>query len=544
MDPVIITLTFGLGYIIHRVGLPPLVGFLLAGLGLHTLGYSNTPLLSIVADAGVTLLLFTIGLKLKIKNLLKPEVWAGASIHMGLTIASLGCLLLCLAQFGLTFFFDLDFHTSLILAFGLSFSSTVFAVKILEECGRMDSLNGRTAIGILIIQDIIAVIYLTLSTGKVPSPWALLVIAMLPVAKRVFSYIMDRVGHGELQVMFGIFLALAAGAATFDLVGLKADLGALILGMLIAPHPRAKEMADSLMSVKDLLLVGFFLQIGLSGLPGASGMMAAFVLVLFLPVKMIIFFLILTRFKLTARTSFVTTMNLANYSEFGLIVCSLAAASGTIEQQWLVVLAIALSISLIIASPLNRHADKIFDSMKGILTKFETKTRHLEEQPLERGKWRIGIIGMGRVGAGAYDIFTEKFGDVVIGLDFNSETVTQQHAEGRRVLQGDVTDADLWRRLPPADSSFDLIVLTIDDLQSKLYTLKMLKKRGGKAKIAAVVQFDDEVQPLLDAGMDTVFNIYSEAGAGLATHICETFAITNKSGKQIEVGAYNFHKTT
>jgi predicted Kef-type K+ transport protein len=528
MDPIIITFTFGLGYLMHRVGLPPLVGFLLAGFGLHSLGYVNTPLLSTVADIGVTLLLFSIGLKLKIKSLLKPEVWAGATIHMGLTLAFLGFIIFSLAHIGLNFFFGLDFATALLVAFALSFSSTVFAVKILEESGRMSSLNGRTAIGVLIVQDIVAVVYLTISTGKVPSIWALAVIGLLPVARWVFMYMMDRVGHGELQVMFGIFLALAAGAATFDMVGLKADLGALILGVLIAPHPRAKEMANSLMNVKDLLLVGFFLQIGLSGLPDASGMIAAGLLILILPLKMILYFLVFTRFKLKARTSFITTMNLSNYSEFGLIVCTLAAAGGKVDQQWLVVLAIALSISLIIASPLNKHADSLFESMRNFLDKFETKTRLPEEMPYKRGLWRISIIGMGRVGAGAYDMFRDRFGDVVIGVDYSPDTVAFHQSEGREVGQGDITDPDFWRRLPEADSDLALVVLAIDGLESKLYAARMLKKRGSQASIAAVVQFDDEIQPLLDAGVDTVFNIYSEAGAGLAAHICDTLQTFTK----------------
>ncbi len=525
MDPVVITLIFCLGYLVYRVGLPPLVGFLLAGLGLHALGYTNTPLLTTVADTGVTLLLFSIGLKLKVKNLLKPEVWAGATIHMSLTLAFCGFIIFGLAHSGLTFFIGLDLATSLLLAFALSFSSTVFAVKILEENGRMNSLNGRTAIGVLIIQDIVAVVYLTLSTGKVPSIWAIAVISLLPVARRLFMYVMDRVGHGELQVLFGIFLALAAGAATFDMVGLKADLGALILGVIIAPHPRAKEMADSLMSVKDLLLVGFFLKIGLSGLPDMSGMIAAGFLVLLLPIKMIMYFLVFTRFKFKARTSFGTTMSLSNYSEFGLIVCTLAAAGGKVDQQWLVVLAIALSISLIIASPLNRHADRIFDGMKGFLKKFERKVRHPEEQPFERGDWSIGLIGMGRVGAGAYDMFKDRYGDVILGLDFNPETVAHHELNGREVKQADISDPDFWRRLPnEVSTNFRLVVLAIDDLDAKIFVARMLlEKKGFQGKVAAVAQFDDEVEPLLDAGVDTVFNMYSEAGAGLAAHVCDTF---------------------
>ncbi len=526
MDPAIITVVFGLGFLAYRVDLPPLVGFLIAGFVLHGLGYSTNPLLSTVADVGVTLLLFTIGLKLNVKSLLRSEIWAGASLHMLSCVVLFGFVVFGLAHSGLRFFSGIDITTILILAFGFSFSSTVFAVKILEESGRMNSLSGNTAIGVLIIQDIIAVIYLTISSGKIPSVWAIAVIALLPVARKVFLFMMDRVGHQELQVLFGLFLALAAGAASFDMVGLKADLGALILGMLIAPHPRAKEMAKSLMSIKDIMLVGFFLQIGLSGFPDITGLVAAAILILVLPLKMFLYFLVFTRFRLKARTAFITTMNLANYSEFGLIVCALAASSGQMDSQWLVVLAIALSVSLIIASPCNRHADALFEYMQHYLRKFETSRRHPDEAPYKQESWGIIIIGMGRVGVGAYEFFREKFGDVVLGVDFDGETVARQSEYGRTVRQADVTDPDFWQRLPAPDKSVKLVIMAIPNLEAKLLVIRKLKERNYRGDIAALAHFDDEVEALHKAGVDTAFNLYGEAGAGLAAHVCENLGVT------------------
>jgi len=526
MDPVILTVAFVLGYLAYRLGLPPLVGFLLAGLGLSAFGFTATPLLKTGAEVGITLLLFSIGLKLKIKSLLKPEVWAGASLHIGLTIAVFGFVLFSLGYSGLRFFFFVFLNTALLLAFSLSFSSTVFAVKILEESGRMTSLNGRTAIGVLIIQDIVAVVYLTVSTGKMPSLWALLVIAFLPIARKVFLLILSRVGHGELMVLFGLYIALIAGAHTFEAVDLKPDLGALILGMLMAPHPRAKEMADSLMSVKDILLIGFFLDIGLTGLPDASGLAAAGMLVLLLPLKMILYFLVFTRFTLTARTSFITTMNLASFSEFGLIVCALAVSQGHIDNQWLVIIAIALSVSLIIASPLNRHADRICERMRMLLKRFETKRRHPEEVPYKRQPWDIVIFGMGRIGTGAYNWFHDHFGNMaLVGFDFDRETVVQQKAEGRNIIEADVTDPDFWRRLPTPDGTVKLVILALANLDTMLHAINMLRRHGYQGEIAAVARYDDEVAVLCEAGVDTAFNVFSEAGAGLAAHVVNKLEI-------------------
>jgi len=188
-----------------------------------------------IADLGVLLLLFGIGLKLRIKNLIRPEIWCGTTVHMVITVVVLGAGIYGLGTVGLFAFSGMDLKTSLFVAFALSFSSTIFAVKVLEDKGEIRALHGRTAIGILIMQDIFAVIFLAASKIKLPSLWAVLLFGLFPL-RPVLMAIMDRCGHGELLVLFGLFMALVIGAAGFELVGLKADLGALILGALVADH--------------------------------------------------------------------------------------------------------------------------------------------------------------------------------------------------------------------------------------------------------------------------------------------------------------------
>lgn len=522
MDPLIIILAFGCGYLASRVNLPPLVGYLVAGFVLSTLGYESGPVIKEVADIGVTILLFSIGLKLKIKGLLRPEVWGGTTLHMLITVAIFSVGLMGLSSTGLAFFAGMGWTTSLLVAFALSFSSTVFAVKILEESGRASSLNGRTVIGVLIMQDIFAVLFLTFSTGKIPSVWAIVILAALPVARWVFMRMLDSIGHDELQVLFGFFLAFVAGAYAFDIVGLKADLGALIMGILLAPHARAKDLAKSLLNIKDFLLVGFFLDIGLSGLPSLQVLGASLILIAVLPIKVGLFFLLFTRFKFKARTSFISSLSLANYSEFGLIVGGLAVANGWLSSDWLLATAVALSISLVLASPFNRAADILFDSVRSRLKRFETVERHPDEEPYEPGDWRIAIVGMGRVGTGTYDYFTEKLGPVVMGLDFNADTVDKHLAADRQVALADVTDPDFWRKLPVTERSVKLIILTMPILESQLYVARKAREYGYDGEIAAVAQYDDQVEILREAGVATSFNVYNEAGTGLASHISET----------------------
>lgn len=519
MDPIILSVTFVLGLLANRMKLPALVGFLVAGFILNAMGFTVSEDIKDIGDLGVTLLLFTIGLKLKTKQLLRPEIWAAGSIHMTVTLLFFGLVVQLLTFTGLHFFVGLSVTTFLLIGFALSFSSTVFAVKIMEESGLSKSLNGRIAIGVLIIQDILAVLFITFSTGKTPSLWALLIIALLPAARWLFRYILDHTGHGELQVLFGMSLALAAGAGAFEMVGLKADLGALIMGMLLATHPRASELADSLLSLKDFMLLGFFLSIGLGGFPSMAALAVAAFFVLLIPLKSLLFFFLFTRFNVSARASFITAINLTSYSEFGLIVGAIGVSYGWMDSKWLVVMAIALSLSFIVASPLNMQAEELFERWRNFLNRFETEISHPEEELIaSTANWQIVIVGMGRSGTQTYDFLRKNFGDVILGVDADQEKIQRHKDAGREVMYADVSDGDFWRRLAPL-SSVKLGLLTIPSLDAKLYAMSMAKKVGSQSKLVATTEYDDEIELLLEGGADFAFNIYDGVGIGLASEI-------------------------
>lgn len=518
MDPLLIIVAFLLGFLVRQVGLPPLVGYLLAGFVLNWLGFRGGETLQVFADLGVTLLLFSIGLKLDIRSLIRPEIWGGASIHALVTVLVLGGAVLGLSLAGLPFFLELDVMQSFLVAFALSFSSTVFAVKILEEKGEMGAMHGRVAIGILIMQDIFAVVFLTFSLGKLPSLWALALPVIVLGLRPVLYKIMDRSGHGELLLLFGLFVAIALGAKGFELVGLKADLGALISGMLLAKHPKSSELAKTLMGFKDLLLVGFFLTIGLSGVPSLAAVGVAAILVVAVPLKTALFFLLLTRFKLRARSSLLGSLSLANYSEFGLIVAAVGTANGWLEPEWLVIIALALSVTFVIASPLNTTADALYLRYRSQLARFETDTRHPDDQPIEPEGVEIGIFGMGRLGTRAYDFMYQKFGDSVLGVDFNQQKVVEHRVAGRRVLLGDPSDPDFWLRMRMKKNRVRMVLLTMSKHQANLAAARHLKSINYSGFLAAVAHFDDQVEELRDAGVDAAFNFYNQAGLGFAEH--------------------------
>ena len=301
-----VSLAFLLGFLARLIGLPPLVGFLATGFLLNYLGIASGEMLPKLADLGITLLLFTVGLKLNPKVLLRPQVWSVTALHISIIIPLFGAAIFGLAVMGVSLFSGLDLKLALMLAFTLSFSSTVFVVKTLEKKGEMKSLHGRVAIGILIMQDLAAVIFLAASTGKLPSPWALLLFLLIPL-RPLFHYLLRKIGHGELLILYGMVLALG-GAELFELGGVKDDLGALIMGVLISTHPKSKEMAKSMLGFKDLFLVGFFLSIGMSGQLSLEALIIGLLLVPFVFIKSALFFALMTRFKLRARTSLLATL--------------------------------------------------------------------------------------------------------------------------------------------------------------------------------------------------------------------------------------------
>ncbi|MDX2439076.1 MAG: NAD-binding protein, partial [Desulfobacterales bacterium] len=369
-------------------------------------------------------------------------------------------------------------------------------------------------------QDIIAVIFLAVSTGKVPSAWAVLLLVSLFISRPLIGRLMEMCGHGELLMLFGILMTVA-GYSGFELVGLKGDLGALVVGMLFAAHPKTPELADRLLGFKDLFLIGFFLNIGISGSPTPTGFMIAFLLALVMPFKAGLFLIILTRFKLRARTSLLASFSLSNYSEFGLIVGSIGVANGWISSDWLVIIAMALSMTFIMAAPLNSASHSIYARISGCLKFFETLNRLPEDEPIDPGDSEIAVLGMGDVGTSAYDEMKRRYGDIVIGVDFNTEKVETHRKKGRSVFYGDAGDSDFWKRIEPSKSMVNLVMLALPDSRTSIFSIQQMKERGYKGQIIASVRYEDEIPLLKDAGIDAVYSLYEEAGVGFVDHVCE-----------------------
>ncbi|MGH8457918.1 MAG: cation:proton antiporter [Nevskiales bacterium] len=230
MEAVALAFAFFLGLGFRQLRLPPLVGYLLAGFALQSLGVESGARLEQLAHFGVLLLLFTVGLKLRLKSLLMPAAWGSGLLHLAMTAVLLGGVLHVLV--------GLAWQSALLLAAVLGISSTVLAAKILEEKRETRAFHGRVAIGILIIQDLVAIGLIGFAEARAPSPW-LLTLLVLPLTRPLLHRMMDFIGHDELFILYGLLLALVVGGLGFEAMGLSGELGALVVGTLLDGHVRA-----------------------------------------------------------------------------------------------------------------------------------------------------------------------------------------------------------------------------------------------------------------------------------------------------------------
>mgnify|MGYP000164341152 CR=1 FL=1 len=512
MNIIWILVAFTFGFVVKQIGLPPLIGYLSAGFILHAVGIEPESSLETLADLGITLMLFTIGLKVNFRQLMRLDIWGGTLSHMSLwVIFTLPFLTLCSVLTSI-YYFDITLTQAALIGFALSFSSTVCAIKVLEDNSELKTKHSDLAIGVLIIQDIAAVLFLLAATGKVPSLWAISLLGLFflrPLIRKIF----DASGHGELIPLLGFMLALGS-AELFELVGLKGDLGALVVGMLIAGLPKTNELYKSLISFKDLFLIGFFLSIGFTALPTLDMWFIALAFALVLPLKLLMFFFIFVGFSIRARTSFLSALLLTNYSEFGLIVASLSVDQKWLSNEWLVIIALSISLSFICSTLLYKYAHTIYGRKKDQIIQFQRPQRKPHPPALQSTDIEVLIVGMGRVGTGAYHELVKSYDSKILGIEVDQQRADIFQENKLNVVCGDADDIEFWEQVHLESTKLIMLAIpSVNEMKNIIYQLKLSKYTG---RIAVIARYEDERQELLHLGADVAFNYYAEVGMGFA----------------------------
>jgi glutathione-regulated potassium-efflux system ancillary protein KefC len=505
MELIWVGTAYFVGLISSRLSFPPLVGYLAAGYILHVFGVESAQTLTHLADIGIELLLFTVGLKIKLRSLLRQEVLSVGGLHLFIVTGVSGIVFLLLGE---------QTAGGLILGASLAFSSTVLAIKVLEDNGELSSLHGRDVLSILILQDVVAIALLAFADGRQPSYWAFALL-LLPLLRPLAHRLLTVSRAEELRLLLGVSLALAGGLSA-EKVGVSPDIGALLMGVMLAAHPQIDDLSDKLWSLKEVFLVAFFLQIGLADLPDPAQVIHAIGLMGMLPLQGILFFVLFLLAGLRARTAFISSLALMTYSEFALITTGAMVKANLLEPEWNSTIALAVAGSLAVAAPLNRNSHKLFSRYERFLIRFEKKSWHPDRLPDSIGVAEWLVVGMGRTGLSAYLALSRREKRVV-GLDADPTVLENLRAEKRRVIYGDAEDSELWSGLPL--DRVKGIILALPDFDARCSAVRQLRKRGYKGQIGTICYLPEEQQELRQLGADFTIHPLVEAGNQLAQHI-------------------------
>jgi voltage-gated potassium channel Kch len=207
-----------------------------------------------------------------------------------------------------------------------------------------------------------------------------------------------------------------------------------------------------------------------------------------------------------------------------------------LKPEWLTIIALSLAISFLYASPLSANTEKLIKFFIKRAKNFESPQRLPEEVIIDPGDVNIIIIGMGRLGTGAYDEFLHQGRDKIVGFDNDPSVVKRHSTEGRHAILANSVDPDFWERFCINHPSIYMVLLSMPQTSNNLFAAQQLRANNFEGKIFATVKYKEDEVLLKENGVDYIFNFYTSAGAGFANESLS--ALPQKQGS-MEICAEN-----
>ena len=458
---------------------------------------------------GITLLLFIIGLGLNI------------SVIKGLGRVALITTLTVMPLLGGAVFsvcywlFHLSLSTSLVLATALLFSSTIIILKVISDKKEISRLYGQIALGILLIEDIVATIAVVVvafvsdpqhlsfeNVGILLAKAAGLGAGLFVVGKYVMPYVAKTFAKTqELLFLFAISWGLMV-ATVFDLAGFSHEVGALFAGVAIAGLPYATEMAAKLKPLRDFFIVIFFVTLGESFTADSimKNIVLAHVLSFVVIVgKPLLVMLSLGLQRYTKLTSFKTAVHLSQISEFSIVFITIAAANNLVSKDDVSLVTLVAFITIGVSSYLTKHAEAIFRFL-------EKPLRHIERASASEPKQRRSLYPVILVGyhKGGHE-FLRTFRDMkqrYLVVDYDPDVIDTLEQQGIRHAYGDATDEEFLEEINA--SRAQLIVSTMTDVATNRTLLAYLRKHNQKLSFICHANNYEEAATLYEHGASYV----------------------------------------
>lgn len=531
---VVLVIATLMALLMRKLKQPLIVGHILTGIlvgpsMLHLIQDKHS--FETFSELGIALLLFIIGLELSvsvIKRLGKPVFLTAAAI-LG-TVGTIGFLV------GTAFHFTTQ--EAILLGLAMFFSSTIIIAKVLSDKKEISRLNGQIAIGVILLDDIVATFALLFvaasSSGQALGPFEIgmlllkgvVVIGVLAiVATKILPKVVKSVAKSQ-ELLFLFALAWGFGIASLvSAVGFSIEIGALFAGVALAHLPYAHQIGARLKPLRDFFVVLFFVSLGenlnFANL-GAALVPALIISALVVVLKPLVVMTSLGLLGYTRRTSFKTGINLSQISEFSIILIVLAASTGMVGQTLSAVVTLVALITITISTYLMQYDNLIYQKIDHRLRMFERRgavdaQHEAKEYPLILFGYKNG----GHQYLRTFRALKKKF----VVVDYDPEVIEDLHRANVDYLYGDATDPELL-----AEISMDaakLVVNTIGDHAINVSLAKYVHKHNPDAAIVCYANSYNEAAELYQLGVSYVMLPHF-----IGSERLNTFISTHGIGKQ------------
>ncbi|MCF6324563.1 MAG: cation:proton antiporter [Gammaproteobacteria bacterium] len=525
-----------IGAIGVRLRQPLIVAFIAVGIlvGPSVLGWvSANDQVDLLAKLGIALLLFVVGLKLDLQ-IIRTMGPVALATGLGQVIFT------SVVGYFIAIALGMDTVTAVYVSVALTFSSTIIIVKLLSDKREVDSLHGRIAIGFLIVQDIVVVLVMIGLTalGEVNNTAGLGQEAMAVLLKGglfiatiglLMRYVLTPLLHQlarspELLVLFAIAWAVALGAAGVHL-GFSKEVGAFLAGVSLASTPYREAIGARLVSLRDFLLLFFFIDLG-AGLDmttlGAQ-VQPAIILSLFVLIgNPLIVMTILGLMGYRKRTGFLAGLTVAQISEFSLILGALGLSLGHIDVDTMGLITLVGLITISASTYMILYSHPLYEKMAPWLGVFERKRAYREEaldQARDEQSYDVVLFGLGRFGAGIARELRQR-GYRVLGVDFDPDLVRRQENNGYEMRYGDAEDPEFLATLPL--EKIPWVLSSVREKPVNLALLHGLSNDGYQGRVAVTAHTFLDAEQLKQAGASRVLMPYADAAAEVADHLFDS----------------------
>lgn len=525
----ILGLAAAAGLLANRLRQPVIVAFVAVGVAVGPVGTGwvvDGDQVELLARLGIAVLLFLVGLKLDV-HLIRTTGPVALATGLGQVLFT------SIVGFALALALGMEATTALYVAVALTFSSTIIIVKLLSDKRELEQLHGRIALGFLIVQDIVVImVMIGLTAFSDDSSDSAGTRAALVLGKGIgliggivlaARYLLPPLLHlaarsRELLVLCAV--AWAVGVASLsDWLGFSTEIGAFLAGLSLASTPYREAVGARLVSLRDFLLLFFFLDLGarLEFTDAGDQILAAAVLSAFVLVgNPLIVMVIMGTMRYPSRVSFLAGLTVAQISEFSLILAALGLSLGHIDNSTVGLITVIGLVTISLSTYLILYSHQIYERLAPLLKIFERRVpRPTPDEQLAR-RADVIVYGLGRYG-GAITRNLVAGDCSVLAVDFDPQTSGEWSGTGIDAIFGDAEDLDLLDSLPLDQAMW--VISTIPAVDVNLALLHGLRQQRFRGHVALTAHTSHDAERLRSGGAEIVLEPFSTAAQSVVDEV-------------------------